>query len=144
MGTGNRDDSLVGGKFVVEIDGVNVGNFKEVGGLDSRTGVIVDVGGKDKTARKIPGKTEYQNIVLKRGYTGSDELWKWRKTVLDGKVERKSGSIVLMGEDNESEKLRYNFYEGWPVKWEGPSLSGGGSDTMVETLEITHEKVERA
>lgn len=144
MGTGERKDPLIGGSFMVELDGVNVGNFKEVQGLDSETEVIEDRGGKDKTARKIPGKVKYQNIVLKRGWTGSDELWKWRKSVIDGRVERKSGSIVLLGEDNESEILRYNFFEAWPTKWQGPALAGGNVETMIETVELTHEGVMRA
>ncbi len=144
MATGTRKDPLIGGSFMVEIDGINVGNFKEVTGLNSETEVVEDRGGKDRTARKIPGKIRYQNIVLKRGWTGSDELWKWRKSVIDGKVERKSGSIILLGEDGETELLRYNFFEAWPLKWEGPTLAGGSQDTMIEVVELTHEGVMRA
>ena len=101
MATGNRTDALVGGYFSVEIDGINVGNFKEVSGLNSETEVVEDRGGMDKTARKIPGKIRYQNIVLKRGWTGSGELWKWRKSVIDGKAERKSGSIILYSSEDK-------------------------------------------
>ncbi len=143
MATGSRTDALVGGHFSVEIDGINVGNFKEVSGLNSETEVVEDRGGKDKTAHKIPGKLRYQNIVLKRGWTGSPELWKWRKSVIDGKVERKSGSIILYNSEDK-EMLRYNFFEGWPCKWEGPSLTGGSTETMIETVEIVHEGVVKA
>lgn len=144
MATGSRTDVLIGGSFMVEINGVNVGNFKEVSGLNSETEVVEDRGGKDKTARKIPGKLKYQNIALKRGWTGSDELWKWRKSVIDGKVERKSGSIIMLASDNETEVLRYNFYEAWPIKWEGPALAGGNAEAMIESIELVHEGVMRA
>lgn len=143
MATGNRTDALVGGYFSVEIDGINVGNFKEVSGLNSETEVVEDRGGMDKTARKIPGKIRYQNIVLKRGWTGSGELWKWRKSVIDGKAERKSGSIILYSSEDK-EILRYNFFEAWPCKWEGPGLAGGSTETMIETVELVHEGVIKA
>jgi len=69
------------------------------------------------------------------------ELWTWRKTVLDGVTERKAGSIVLLNEAREP-ALRWNFGEGWPTKWEGPSMNATGNETAVETLEIAHEGLE--
>ena len=143
MATGSRTDALVGGYFSVEIDGINVGNFKEVAGLNSETEVVEDRGGMDKTARKIPGKIRYQNIMLKRGWTGSSELWKWRKSVIDGRAERKSGSVIFYNSEDK-EILRYNFFEAWPCKWEGPSLAGGSTETMIETVELVHEGVIKA
>ena len=61
----------------------------------------------------------FPKLVLKRGFTKSDELWRWRKTVMDGKTQRRSGSIVLHNEAREP-ALRWNFREGWPSKLRGP------------------------
>jgi len=36
--------------------------------------------------------------TLKRGFTKDSYLFEWRKTVLDGKTERRSGAIELLGE----------------------------------------------
>jgi phage tail-like protein len=82
-------------------------------------------------------------VVLKRGYVNTDELWSWRKKVIEGKVERKSGSIILCADDG-TEIMRYNFFEGWPAKWKGFSLDGKGNDVNVEELELAVEKIERA
>ena len=79
---------------------------------------------------------------MKRGYINNTELWDWRKKVIEGKVERKAGSIILCGDDG-SEIMRYNFFEAWPSKWKGFTLDGKGNDVTVEELELAVEKIER-
>jgi phage tail-like protein len=128
--------------FKVEIEGVTVGAFKNVEGLDSETEVVEYQDGDDIILRKRPGRTKYSNVTLKRGYINTDELWKWRKLVIEGKVDRKSGSVILCADDG-SEIMRYNFYEAWPAKWKGFSLDGKGGDVTVEEVELAVEKVER-
>lgn len=128
--------------FKVEIEGVTQAAFKNVEGLDAETEVIEYQDGDDIVLRKRPGRTKYSNIVLKRGYVASDELWKWRETVIKGKVERKSGSIILCN-DTGNEVMRYNFFEAWPAKWKGMQLDGKGTDVAVEEIELAVEKLER-
>lgn len=128
--------------FKVEINGVTTAAFKNVEGLDSETEVVEYQDGDDLILRKRPGRTKYSNIVLKRGIVRNDELWRWRQTVMNGKVERKSGSIVLCN-DNGDEVMRYNFFEAWPAKWKGLTLDGKGTDTAVEECELVVERLER-
>jgi phage tail-like protein len=128
--------------FKVEIEGVTVGAFRNVEGLDSETEVVEYQDGDDIILRKRPGRTKYSNVVFKRGYVNTDELWQWRKRVIDGVVERKSGSVILCADDG-SEIMRYNFFEGWPCKWKGFSLDGKGNDVTVEEIELAVEKIER-
>ena len=128
--------------FKVEIEGVTVGAFRNVEGLDSETEIIEFQDGDDIVLRKRPGRTKYSNVTLKRGYTNNSELWDWRKAVIEGKVERKAGSIILCGDDG-NEIMRYNFFEAWPAKWKGFSLDGKGADVMVEEMELAVEKIER-
>ncbi|MCA9559266.1 MAG: phage tail protein [Myxococcales bacterium] len=144
MATDNRrqHDYIGQFNFRVEIDGVTTAAFKNVEGLDSETEVIEYQDGDDLFLRKRPGRTKYSNIVLKRGYVSTDELWQWRKRVMEGKVERKSGSIVL-NNDKGDEVMRYNFFEAWPCKWKGFSLDGKGTDVAVEELEFVVERWER-
>jgi len=129
--------------FKVEIEGVTQGAFRNVEGLDSETEVIEYQNGDDIVLRKRPGRTKYSNITLKRGYVTSPELWEWRKKVINGLIERKSGSIILLGDDSQKEWARYNFYEAWPCKWKGFTLDGKGTDVNVEEIELACEKIER-
>lgn len=140
--TGARDDPYSAFNFVVEIDNMAVAGFSECSGLTTETDPIeYRNGDEDITVRKLPGLRKYTNISLKRGFTDNKALWQWRKTVIEGKTERKSGSIVLRNEARE-EALRYNFREGWPSKWEGPTLNAKNNEVAIETLEICHEHLE--
>ncbi|NUN13935.1 MAG: phage tail protein [Myxococcales bacterium] len=128
--------------FKVEIEGVTQGAFRNVEGLDSETEIVEYQNGDDIILRKRPGRTKYSNITLKRGYINNDELWQWRKKVIEGVIERKSGSVILCGDDG-SEVMRYNFFEAWPCKWKGFSLDGKGTDVNVEEVELAVEKIEK-
>ncbi len=139
-----RVDPYRGFNFLVEIDGITQAGFQECGGLDASTDPVDYREGADPNhVRKLTGLNKYAPITLKRGITDSDELWKWRQTVIDGKAERKNGSIVLLNESG-SEKLRWNFAGAWPSKWTGPSFNSTGNAIAVETFELTHEELKKA
>jgi len=139
-----RDHDHIGNfNFRVEIEGVTQGAFAEVTGLNSETEVVEYQDGDSIILRKRPGRTRYSNIVLTRGYTHSEELWLWRKTVISGRIERKAGSIIFAGDDG-SEIGRFNFFEAWPCKWTFGPLDGKGNATMIEVLELAVERIERA
>ena len=135
-------DHLVSSKFKVEIEGVTVGAFTAFEGIEVETDVVTFDDGNDLLMRKRPGRTNYKNLVLKRGYINTDELWNWYKAVLDGKLERRSGSIISLADDG-TEIVRYNFFEGWPCRWKGFEFDASKKGTLVEELEIAVEKVER-
>lgn len=144
MATGQRVDPFKGFNFRVEMDGIQQAGFQEVSGLDASTDAQDYREGTDPThVRKLPGLNKYSAITLKRGINLSDELWKWRQTVIDGKAELKTGSIVLV-DDAGSDVLRWNFFNAWPSKWTGPAFNSTSSAIAVETLELTHEEVKKA
>lgn len=137
--TGSRNDPYAAFNFLVEIENVTVAGFHEVSGLTSETDAIdYRNGDEENIVRKLPGLKKVMPIALKRGYTDAIELWEWRKKVLDGQTERQSGSIVLLDEARQP-VLRWNFREGWPSKWEGPSFNAKNNEVAIEALEIQHE-----
>ena len=139
MATGDRNDPYSAFNFILEIDGVDAAGFSECSGLTTETDIIeYRNGDEDITVRKLPGLKKFTNIALKRGYTQNKALWEWRKTVLEGKTERKSGAIVLLDEAREV-ALRWTFREGWLNKWEGPSFNAKNNEVAVESLEIAVE-----
>lgn len=130
--------------FLVEIDGIARAAFQQVSGFDSTTDVIDHrEGGDNLSTRKLPGMTKYSNIVLKWGMTEDRELHDWHRRVVEGDIERKNGSIVLLNRKRE-EVARWNFVRAWPTKWDGPDLNAETADAAIETLELAHEGVERA
>jgi phage tail-like protein len=136
-----RNDPYAQYNFILEIDGLTVAGFAEVGGLTMEQDIIEYREGSDTaTVRKLPGLRKYGNITLKRGYTQNRELWEWRKTTIDGVTERKAGAVILRDEAGEPQ-LRWEFREGWISKYEGPALKATANEAAVESVEIAVEDV---
>ncbi|BAZ08762.1 phage tail protein [Calothrix sp. NIES-4071] len=138
---GQYRDPFRGFNFRVEIDGISEAGFQECTGLDATTDPVeYREGTFPNHVRHLTGLNKYSPISLKRGITDSDKLWKWRQTVIDGKTERKNVSIILMDEKQE-EKVRWNLREAWPSKWTGPSFNATSNEVAVETLEIVYDEM---
>jgi phage tail-like protein len=143
MPTGQIPDPYGNFNFLVELDGITRAAFQECSGFDSTIDVIEHrEGGENTTLRKLPGITKYSNLVLKWGMTDDKELYQWHRQTVQGSVQRKNGSIVLLNNAGD-EVARWNFYRAWPTKYDGPDLNAEGNDVAVETLELAHEGVER-
>lgn len=129
--------------FLVEIGGISRAAFQEASGLDSSIDVIEHREGGE-IVTKFPGRVKYSNLQLKRGITDDLELYKWHRQWATGDpaAKRVDGSIVLLDRQG-TEKVRWNFSNGWPAKWTGPSLNAEGNDIAIESLEIAHEGLER-
>jgi phage tail-like protein len=142
MATGTRHDPLTSFNFIVRVENMRAG-FSEIGGLSTETDIIeYREGDEHIRSRKIPGKRKYTNISLKRGYTpDGKDLWNWRKTVMDGKTQRKGGTITLLDEARNP-ALVWEFSEGWPSKWAGPAMNAKNNDVAIEELEICVEGLE--
>jgi phage tail-like protein len=144
MAKPQRNDPYSAMNFLVELDGISVAAFRECSGLISELTVIEYRNGSDRgSPRKLPGMQKFTNITLKRGITKDRQLWDWHKTALDGSVQRKNGSIMLLDESGQ-EVLRWNFRQGWVSKYEAPTLNASSNEVAIETLEIAHEGFELA
>ncbi len=144
MATGVRVDPYRNFRFLVEIDGIVQAGFSECSGFGSNVEVIeYREGGEFPTVRKLPGKNSFTDITLKYGATDSTELYDWHKTVLDGQIERKNGSIIQLDDTNQK-KVRWNFFNAWVSKYDAPDFNAKGNDVSIEALTITYERLQRA
>ncbi len=139
-------DGQVGSNFLLEVDGVEIGMFAAVSGLQVsvQTEDLVE-GGQNGFARKLPGRMEWPNIVLSRGLIKSDNLFDWfSKTSGEGfaaagnKLKRCTGAITAIASDGS--RLRsWNLAGCFPVRWKGPDFNVTSNDALSEELEIAHE-----
>ena len=137
-------DPYLNYRFKIEIDSVVKGGFSECSGLSSKIDVVqYREGGDTSSVRKLPGQTTYPDITLKWGLTDSSELYEWHLNAIQGIIERKSCSIIILGNDLE-EKVRWNLADAWPSAWTGPTLNAKGSEMAIEQLTLTCERVERS
>ena len=144
MATGQRVDPYKNFRFLVEIDRIVQGGFAECSGFGSSVEVIeYREGGDASTVRKLPGKVSFPDITLKWGVTDSRELYDWHLLAVNGAVDRRNGSIIMQ-DDLGNEKVRWNFFNAWPSKYDGPDFNAKGNDVAVDTLTLSCERLERA
>jgi phage tail-like protein len=144
MAVGERKDPYLAFNFRVEIEGLTLGGFNEVSGLQAEIEVHdYREGGLNQYIHRLAGPTRYpSNLILKHGLT-DQVLWQWYQDVIQGKIERKTGSIVLLDSAGE-EAWRWNFDQAYPVRWSGPELRAGTAEVAVETLELAHHGLTKA
>jgi phage tail-like protein len=133
-------DPYAGFGFIVEIDGSTAGAFKEVSGLGTSIDVVEYRSGADPTSavRKLPGLRKFTNVTLKRGVVADLELWSWIASL---SPDRRSVAILMLDEER-SVVLRFLLHNAWPCRWEGPTLNATGSAVALESLELTHERLD--
>jgi phage tail-like protein len=84
------------------------------------------------------------SAAMSAGRRLTQDLWKWRSMVIDGRIKhaRKNGQIILL--DDEGKKAaEWTFTDGWPTKWTGPTVDAAVNEVAIDTLEITHEGLKR-
>ena len=112
----------------------------------SRKGRIEAVAYREGTdpssaARLLPGRVEWEPVVLRRGFAGDPALFEWWNELVQGNLSRKNVAIVLLDEQ-QREVARWLVRRAWPSKLVGPNLRGLGNDVAIETLELSHEGIE--
>lgn len=134
--TGKRADPLGAFRFQVEIEGMKAG-FSECSGLGLETEIFeYSEGGVNSYVHQFPTRVKLQPVVLRRGVVDT-LLWDWYARTRPGAVELKSGSIVLLDED-EKYWLTWRFERAYPRRVQGPELKASQAQVAVETLELVH------
>jgi phage tail-like protein len=142
-----QKDPLVSAWFGLEFQGQVTGAFRECTGLGSENEVVEYKASGPKgeqVIKKVPGRLKWNNITLKRGITDSMDMWKWRKLVEEGEMTeaRKNGTVTMFNQKGDP-IAKWDFFNAWPSKLNGPGANAANNEVAVEELEITHEGYER-
>lgn len=138
MATAERRDPLAAFRFRVELDGMIVGGFSEVSGLQAEMETEdYREGGLNSYVHKLPKATKYSNFILKRGLTNSVELWNWFNATANGQIKRRNGSLIVL-DASGNESWRWNFSQAYPVKWAGPEFKADSGSIAFESVELVH------
>jgi phage tail-like protein len=136
---GVRNDPYAAFNFMVEIEGLLVGGFSEVSGLQLEAEVQdYREGGQNAYMHRLPGPARYpQNLTLKRGLTDIDTLWAWQQDVAQGKIKRRNGTIYLLNRMGIP-TMWWDFLGAYPVRWAGPEFRADSNTVAFETVELAH------
>jgi phage tail-like protein len=139
------------GNVKVQINGVNVAGVHAIENLnayiaqakmqETPSDISEYKDGEDGVNRTRPGNHKPGKITLTKDWSNTLEWYQWYKTVIDGKTDRRSISVIFH-DDAGVEAGRMNFYSCWPVKHTLPSAEAKNSGHATETIELTCDRLE--
>lgn len=113
--------------------------------FQSVTGLSVDIdteevaeGGENRFKHKIPVRTKYPNLVLKRGLLVDSEVIKWCRDAVENFQFKPTGIIVKLLNEKHEPLVSWSIVHAYPVKWSLVDLNAEESKLAIETLELTY------
>jgi phage tail-like protein len=142
MANGIINEPYINFNFLVELDGITRASFHECSAFSSSVDVLEYNEGGSLSSMKLPGRVKYANIMLKRGMTADLELYNWHLQVVQGTIQRKNGSIILL-DRSSTQVARWDFTQAFPSKCDGPDLNAEDNKIAFDSYEIVCTTLQR-
>ncbi|MGG8495293.1 phage tail protein [Tenacibaculum sp. TC6] len=133
----------VGFHFKVEFE--NLSTTEEDNSFQSVSGLSVDLeteeiaeGGENRFKYKIPVRSKFPNLVLKRGLLVNSEVIKWCKKALENFEIQPVNITVKLLDENHEPLQTWNIVHAYPVKWSVGDFNAEENKLVIETLELTY------
>ena len=122
------------------------GAFAEVRGIEATMEPkLIKEGGHNYGSHQRAGTTSFATVILKRGMTGSRDLWKWF-ALLQGADSEGRGAyahrlqVTITMQDHAGEPvLKWQLRRAMPVKFKAADLNARASEVAIEEIHLVHE-----
>lgn len=96
-------------------------------------------GGENRFVHKLPVRTKYADLVLKRGMLVDSEVLNWCLAAFrDREFKPADLDIILMNEQGNPLRT-WNVAHAIPKKWSVSDLNANENAIVIETLELTYQ-----
>jgi phage tail-like protein len=117
--------------------------FQEVSGIEVSAELeTISEAGLNNYSHRVPKKTSYNNLVLKRGLCISDSyLFDWVRSSLQSGFAEKilPGTILVTLMDSDGNQvMAWSFVNAYPVKWSVSGFNAMESAIVVENIEFAY------
>lgn len=132
--------------FDVWIDGFAPmqASFQEASGIEVSAEVEpISEAGLNSYSHRVPKRTSYNNLVLKRGLVlGDSGMYNWVKQTLQSglnvKIKPKTIRLNLLNPEDHSPLKTWVFVNAYPVKWSLGPLNSMESAVSIENIEFAY------
>jgi phage tail-like protein len=132
----------VGFHFKVEFSGIGNDNdcrFQSVSGLNVEFDTeSFKEGGENRFEHKLPGRTKYPDLSLKRGMLTDSEVIKWCLKAFQQREFKPADVYVTLLNEKHSGIKTWHFRKAWPRKWSVSDFNAQENTVVVETLELSY------
>jgi phage tail-like protein len=114
--------------------------FAECDGLEMTMDVkTIREGGNNAAQIRLAGPVAYGQLNLKRGMTGSFDIWSWFSAVSRAPELRADGEVVLFAGDGVTERARFVLTRLLPIRVKAPALNAKDGTIAIEELQVAYE-----
>lgn len=133
----------VGFHFKVEFVGIGNDNdirFQSVSGLNIEYDTeSFKEGGENRFEHKLPVRTKYGDLSLKRGMLLDSKVIEWCLKAFESREFKPvTVNISLLNEKHTAIK-RWEVVDAWPKKWSVSDLNAQENSIAVETLDLIYK-----
>ncbi|MFT3843831.1 MAG: phage tail protein [Lacibacter sp.] len=133
----------VGFHFKVEF--VGIGNDNDIR-FQSVSGLAIEYdtesfkeGGENRFEHKLPLRTKYADLSLKRGMLTDSKVIEWcMKAFINREFKPVQVNVILLNEKHEPLK-RWEVIDAWPKKWSVSDLNAQENSVVIETLDLAYK-----
>jgi phage tail-like protein len=132
----------VGFHFQVEFDGIGNNNdirFQSVSGLNVEYDTeSFKEGGENWFEHKLPVRTKYADLSLKRGMLKDSAVIKWCLQAFQSRDFKPALIHVKLLNENHTPIITWHVHNAWPKKWSVSDFNAQENSIVVETLELSY------
>jgi phage tail-like protein len=130
--------------FHFKVDFVGIGNdndsrFQTVSGLNVEYDTeAYKEGGENRFEHKLPLRSKYPDLSLKRGMLTDSKVISWVLDALQNRTFKPVQiNVMLLNEEHQPLKT-WNIFNAWPKKWAVSDFNAQENSVVIETLDISY------
>lgn len=133
----------VGFHFRVEFVGIGNDNdvrFQSVGGLSVEYDTeSFKEGGENRFEHKLPVRSKFPDLSLKRGMLLDSKVIDWLKDALFNRVFKPAQINVSLLNEQHQPLRTWQVFNAWPKKWSVSDLNATDNSVVIESLDLCYD-----
>jgi len=119
--------------------------FQRVSGFRaSMSPQTVEEGGENLFVHRLPGRINYENLVLERGLMTTPSLLNLEFQEAMSLFRFNTGNVlVMLMNESEVPVSSWFFYKTYPVSWSTSDLNANENQVVIDTLELAYTRYQR-
>lgn len=95
-------------------------------------------GGENRFEHRLPVRTKYADMVLKRGMLADSTVIKWFRDAFDLRIFKPANIHVILMSESGDPLRTWNIVNAIPKKWSISDLNANENSVVIETMELTY------
>jgi phage tail-like protein len=134
-----KEDPITAAKLGSSVE-LCSGAFSECSGLEATMEPrVIKEGGRNYGAAQRAGPVTFATVILKRGMTSAQHLWKWFEIVGTGGYAHRLAAQITVFDMSGQSVFSWQLRHAMPVKFKAADLNATSNEVGIEELHLAHE-----